>query len=154
MGRIPLKPRAERKKSMASASLTHKLLFVYGTLKEGFPLNKGWLDGATLVRTGTIIDFAMISLGPYPALVKMPPAANIEDEYIVKGELWSVPNDVYNHVKQMEEGAGYTTVEAKMHDGTIANVFIFGDLQPGTYDWARAGKHYAVDFTPGDTIPF
>lgn len=57
-------------------------VFVYGTLKQGFPLH-GALDGkAAFISEGWLKDHVLFSLGPFPGVQP--------GDGTVRGELWEV----------------------------------------------------------------
>lgn len=61
-------------------------LFVYGTLKRGFPANHR-LNGCTYLRDATIFGYSMYNIGRYPGIVPGSESASIE------GELYDVPEE-------------------------------------------------------------
>lgn len=64
-------------------------LFVYGTLKRGYPLNAHTLGSdpsCKFIEEGTIDGYDMYSNGSYPYIV--------EGKGQVKGEVWEVNNSV------------------------------------------------------------
>lgn len=127
--------------------------FVYGTLKRGFPLNRGWMDGAIYVRDGLLSCYTLISFGRYPAMVYAPSSAGFK----VKGEVFDIPEDKFNELRQMEESAGYTTKDVTLDDGTKAKVFVFATLHKGEVEWTQDPDkwHGQVSTTiTDDDIPF
>lgn len=117
-------------------------LFVYGTLKSGFPLNN-WLAGQTYVSDAIMPGAALLNLGPYPALIDKLPM-----DRLVKGEYWLVETDVFDTLRDMEEGSGYSTVtkaiklvseDGKEFPNVVANAFVMVRLPPGTDEWVATG---------------
>lgn len=78
------------------------LLFVYGTLKQGYS-NHGHLAGQTRVGTArTVPGYRLYDLGGYPGLVSFP-----TDTAGVVGEVWSVDADALarlDHFEGVHEG--------------------------------------------------
>jgi Uncharacterized conserved protein len=128
---------------------TH-LVFVYGTLKKGFYNNKVWFPDATKIGDDSIGGYVMLDLGPYPAIAKVD-FVGAHGAFGVTGELWEVPHDSYMQVKEMEEGAGYTAVQATTDKGRKVEVFAMHVFPEGNYSWVRKGK---VEITERDVIPF
>lgn len=73
-------------------------LFVYGTLKTGYPLNQHTLGSnpnSKKISDGTIHGFEMYSNGFYPYIVKVPTSQKLEDNTkTVKGEVWEVNDSI------------------------------------------------------------
>ena len=112
-------------------------VFVYGTLKKGFPLNQRYMGNSKFVGTDSASGFVLFSLGFYPAMVKLHCAeiGGNSPECRVLGEVWEVPANEFRDTKRMEEGAGYRTEEITTDSGRRAYAFIFSDIVPGNYSW-------------------
>ena len=118
-------------------------LFVYGTLKQGMPLNN-WLEGQTYVSDAIMEGAALLNLGPYPALIDKLPS-----DRKVRGEYWLVEMGQFTTLRDMEEGAGYTTAskaiklvteEGKEFPNVVANAFVMLSLGPSTHEWKDSGE--------------
>ena len=118
-------------------------LFVYGTLKQGMPLSS-WLDGQTYVCDAIMEGAALLNLGPYPALIDKLPS-----DRKVKGEYWLVEMDQFATLRDMEEGAGYTTASKAIKlvteggeefPNVVANCFVMLSLGPSTHEWKDSGE--------------
>ncbi len=73
------------------------LLFVYGTLKQGYS-NHGHLAGQTRVAAArTVPGYRLYDLGGYPGLVAVP-----TDAEGVVGEVWSVDADALRQLDHFE----------------------------------------------------
>ncbi len=111
-------------------------LFVYGTLMQGFPLHS-WIKDQTYVGKGQIEGYALVSLGPYPALVFT------GSKSVVHGEYYLVDESVYAGLRDMEEKVGYTTltVAGTFDDGAAkgsvfrAQAFVMWDVSKSEYFW-------------------
>lgn len=83
-----------------------KRLFVYGTLKKGrYNHERFGMDHATFVRIATINGYSMYTNGIYPAAVKG------KDSDSIVGEVYDVPDELYDRIERMETYAGYTVDE-------------------------------------------
>lgn len=126
-------------------------VFVYGSLMQGHALHD-WLKDQDFIAVCKIDGYALVSLGPYPALVAVEPTT-----CSVAGEYYLVSEDCFTKLKDMEEAAGYKTVNVS---GTFdkgggkftARAFLMWDLKPGTYSWEAVthnNKDYRyVGYTP------
>lgn len=77
--------------------MINELVFVYGSLKSGFPLH-GILEGYEFMgEYRTFPDYKLMSLGPFPALIPAPDAG-IE----VLGEVYRVDGDILNYLDVVE----------------------------------------------------
>lgn len=94
-------------------------LFVYGTLKEGYPLHGiiGRQEFLGVYKTAPV--FKLVTLGPFPALI---PARTNGVE--VTGEVYKVDEDTLNYV-DVVEGVNrglYRRVYIEVHDQLAAKV--------------------------------
>lgn len=126
-------------------------LFVYGTLKNGGPLNN-WLDGQTFVSDAIMEGSALLNLGPYPTLIDKLPS-----DRKVKGEYWLVEMEQFATLRDMEEGAGYTTAtkaiklvteDGKEFPNVVANCFVMLSLGPSTHEWKDSGERNSKSGIP------
>ena len=83
---------------MSGAAATHKV-FVYGTLKRGFP-NHHYMMGATFIADAATVDAYPLVVGntwftPY----LIPEMGN---GHCVKGELWDVPEQMMPALDELE----------------------------------------------------
>lgn len=106
-------------------------LFVYGTLKQGFPLND-WLtrpDGTppSVLKNPDVVvkGFSLINLGNYPAAI-----AASDQDYLV-GELWEVPKERLDKLSRMERGAGFE--DRKVICSYTKRPFIYEQLEATIY---------------------
>jgi gamma-glutamylcyclotransferase (GGCT)/AIG2-like uncharacterized protein YtfP len=129
---VTSKPTPRRKPKGAAAEGTVRV-FVYGTLKKGHVLNRGWLGEGTLVQTGILKGFTLISLGAYPALIQIPGS----EGHSVEGEVWDMPVDKFEKLRAMEEGVGYETRLVHLDDATEAKAFVFATTQKNTVRWRQ-----------------
>lgn len=98
--------------------MSRRRLFVYGTLRRGFP-NHGELAGATLV--GAILTearYALVEREGYPALVGGKDA--------IPGELYAVDAE---HLARLDafEGDGYVRRLVHLADGSTADAYWSAD---------------------------
>lgn len=104
-------------------------VFVYGTLKSGYPAD--WL----MKRNGVLLGNAqargtLFNLGPFPGYRR-------EGEYQVKGELWEVSEQGVSQLDRYEgEGSLYDRVEVEVQtdNGKNQNVFIYEIREAGEED--------------------
>lgn len=133
-------------------------VFVYGTLKKGFPLNE-WMDGSKYLGQESIEGFSLLSLGPYPALIACCKADGQPDKnYKVSGELWSMPDETFQKLRRMEERVGYTTIGVPTVSTKIeAAAFLFGVVGRDLVEWTSVGEN-DYDVRPvelqADDLPF
>lgn len=119
-------------------------VFVYGTLMTGCALHD-WLADERFARKigdGTIDGFSLLSLGPYPALIK------IEGfEGGVVGELWELDPYLFSELRKMEERVGYSTEEVHVYvpdvqvNGIAAQAFIFSKIEETYVKWNVTKKN-------------
>lgn len=142
-------------KSKVKPLLLHQL-FVYGTLKEGFYNCKHWFaKDAVKIKDDVLPGHVLISLRHYPAMLKVEGVHN--DGFAVKGEVWAVSDEVFEEVKAMEEGAGYSTVDVQTEGGVKCKAFTMQTITTGTYNWdyiANSKTRADVFVTDRDYIPF
>lgn len=140
---------------MSKKQPTSVFLFVYGTLKRGFPLHD-WMAESKFIKEDKLVGYTLINLGPYPAMLSMPGA----DNFLVNGEVFEMPYDQFVDLKNMEEGAGYNTLEVRTQSGEKVYAFVMRTLEPGYATWIeeKSGKKTVgrVDiYDPAqDDIPF
>lgn len=123
------------------------VVFVYGTLRRGFPLNE-WLDNSKYLGVDAIDGYSLLSLGAYPAMIRMAKVDGQPDRgYKVSGELWSVPRDRFEQLRRMEERVGYSTLLVETQGKTQAAAFVFGQVERATVEWAKItdGKEPTYD---------
>lgn len=88
--------RQQSNNNNSSAPSKEIRLFVYGTLKKGYP-NHGAISSAKYLGHGVLRGFRMIHLGQYPAVFK----AHM-DTCITHGEVFSVTEDQLKHCDFIE----------------------------------------------------
>ena len=76
----------------------HKV-FVYGTLKRGFP-NFAYMDGATFVADATTVDAYPLVVGGLWFTPYLIPEKGVGHQ--VKGELWDVPDRMMPALDELE----------------------------------------------------
>lgn len=79
--------------------MSDRMIFVYGTLKRGYGLNRILTEkGAKFIAEGRTVDkFTMLAAG-YPVVVRQPALAR------VAGEIWSVPETLLPDLDRIEGG--------------------------------------------------
>lgn len=98
-------------------------IFVYGTLKKGGELHNYYLEGAEFVGTDNVSG-ELYAIGSLPYLFLYE-----KGETKVPGEVYDVKMDVFELIKEMEEGAGYKTVELSTVEDRVVKAFVSaGDL--------------------------
>ena len=75
----------------------NKLVFVYGSLKEGFPLHNIIQGSEFIGYYKTRPDFKLVSLGPFPALLEVD-AGGVE----VSGEVYRLDEELINYLDVVE----------------------------------------------------
>lgn len=114
-------------------------VFVYGTMKKGGALHKSYMTNSKLLGEAVLPGFWMLSLGPYPALVRTD-----NPNTKVKGEVYEMPELEWKSLENMEANAGYDTymVQPEGTKGETA-VFVYLDLTtPGTSSWEHDHIHF------------
>ena len=113
--------------------------FMYGTLKEGRPLDrKGLADRRTSVEEATI-EGSIFDLGPYPTI-------KLDGEGLVMGEVHTFPEEHVKDVRSiMDSIEGYSAshpdkglynrhkVKATLKDGKVVTAWAYeynGDVDP------------------------
>ena len=84
--------------------MSERLLFVYGTLREGLG-NWRWALRGRAKKLGDLLlsgQYKMYDLGGFPGVVVIP-----ESYGELLGEVYSVPEDVWNEIEYLE---GYPTL--------------------------------------------
>ncbi|RUM89035.1 MAG: gamma-glutamylcyclotransferase [Thermodesulfatator sp.] len=109
-------------KSPTKKGLSQRVLFVYGTLRQGQPLHK-LLQGANFLGEGRVQGFALYDLGDYPA-------ACPQEGGLVWGELYEVPEDIISLLDEVEDEYCRETVQVELLDG--------GRLQAQMYVFRRS----------------
>jgi gamma-glutamylcyclotransferase (GGCT)/AIG2-like uncharacterized protein YtfP len=165
----PRKPATEVKTANAPSSVAPlktevppnmRVLFCYGTLKKDGALHN-WLDGSVFLGDGLACGYSLVSLGPFPALVQIThkDQSKLLSVFKTAGELWAVPNEVFDKIEDMERKAGYSTEEIDVvgeADGSItikASTFLFDKLIMGTSDW-YSFKHGATGKVSGGVVNY
>lgn len=102
-----------------------KNMFVYGSLKKGFfnhflieenPRNK-------LIRKASINGYKLYLLWSYPAIK----SASKDDKIFV--ELYSLSDEVFDRIDNMEQRANYIPVEVEDDEGNIGIIYKYnGDV--------------------------
>lgn len=127
-------------------------VFVYGTLKRGFPLHE-WVEDQKFVSECQILDYTLISLGAYPALVKV---EGITSSCGVAGELWRIDEGRFNQLRKMEERVGYQTVDVQAHVGeevpVPAKAFVFATIKSGSVKWEQQAVKGREKMYPGRVV--
>ena len=95
-----------------------KNLFVYGSLKKGYLLHNFYLSKSKFIAQDSVKG-EMYDLGSYPAY--------IEGEGVVHGEVYEVGSKEFESVKNMEESAGYETINIKTKGGMDVYIFSYKD---------------------------
>ena len=92
-------------------------LFVYGTLKRGFPAER-YLQEAQFQGTATTAPgYALHDLGAYPGLIVAAGAGT------VSGELYSVSPEDLTRLDRYE-GADYSRERIVLSDGSVAEAYV------------------------------
>ena len=91
-------------------------IFTYGTLKRGGGLNAYWMKKAKFITEDTVKG-ELYSLGAYPALFR--------GDKDVPGEVFSVPLDDYDIMREMEESAGFEASNAITKSGESVKIFLY-----------------------------
>jgi len=123
--------------------------FVYGTLKRGYG-NHHWLNGIDY-STGKVYDSQFLGTGKVNAELQLgylPYLYRKDGEAI--GEVYLIPEPIYNHIKNMECGAGYyeEEIDVTMLDGTVekdCKVFFHSGKLYGSCEQSQIIKEYGVD---------
>lgn len=119
------------------------LVFVYGTLKKGYRLNRA-LASSEFLGTGTTFDkFKMYNLGSFPMVTR-------EDEIAqVLGEIYRVSEQVLSNLDAIEGHPGfYRRTEIKVLDehAEIQDAYIYLGPEDGP------NSRYAVEISPKDGV--
>ncbi len=80
---------------------------VYGSIKKG-KHNHRWLEGAEMLGETTVRGTMYLVSGSYPVLMEDVSMFEDEGEHEYVAEVYDVPEDVYERIKRIEIGAGYT----------------------------------------------
>lgn len=106
-----------RAKKKVDLFLTHRPVFVYGTLKRGGRLHERFMGpDAVFVAEATVSGYAM-----WQAHGASYPRATPTLGGQVCGEVWMVSHSAYGQMDALERGAGYagSTVHAADHYATM-----------------------------------
>ncbi len=98
-----------------------KNMFVYGSLKKGC-FNHSLISENLrnkLIRKGFITGYKMYLLQSYPAIK----SASSEDKIVV--ELYSLTDEVFDQIDDMEQRAGYVSIESKDDAGKQGVLYIY-----------------------------
>jgi len=114
-----------------------KLIFVYGTLKKGH-YNHYILehDNVKFLGDATLNDYAMWKIFSYPAIYP-------ESNYNVKGEVYEVPEDIFDEINELETMYNYhpetvsVTTNSQTHDDVI--VFVW-NRKPNEFEIIKDGN--------------
>ena len=79
------------------------ILFIYGTLKRGFPAHDLMAGAEFIGEAVTEPGFRLYSEGWYPMMVTDPTG------FAIEGELWEIPESVLSRLDHYE-GSGYQRV--------------------------------------------
>lgn len=108
-----------------------KTVFVYGTLKSDGPLNESWLSaGCELIYPfASVPGYTLVNMGnAYPvAIRRSSDIANVT--FCVRGEVWRIPDELYNSLSAMETGAGYTVKQVVVNSFESEQRMINGYFQ-------------------------
>jgi gamma-glutamylcyclotransferase (GGCT)/AIG2-like uncharacterized protein YtfP len=101
---------AEKEKNMSfedHVNTEGKLIAVYGTLRVGDYNFAAYSDGLTVVaKDVTLPGFKLYDFGGYPGVNKDP-----SREHFIKVDILLANEQTYKSITNMEEGAGYKTIE-------------------------------------------
>jgi gamma-glutamylcyclotransferase (GGCT)/AIG2-like uncharacterized protein YtfP len=107
-------------------------LFVYGSLKEGYPLHGiiGRQEFLGVYKTEP--RFKLVTLGPFPAVI---PARS--DGVEVTGEVYEVDDDTIAYldvVERVSQGL-YNRLRLPVHDqlGTVIKAWVYVSLNAGNF---------------------
>ena len=98
-----------------------KHLLVFGTLRVGDYNYNRFGGNQTYIKTFQLNGFSMFSLGPFPCVVKDKPLNTITVE------LHSIEDAAFEHVNDMEVGAGYIPEQIKV-DGVLATIYVYKSI--------------------------
>lgn len=115
--------------------MTNNLLFVYGSLKSGFPLHR-IIEGREFMGVyKTLPDFKLVSLGPFPALL------DAKDGIEVTGEVYRVDDDILGYLDVVEgvSRGMYVRKPIDVHDqlGDAITVWAYVAGTAGRYAYAE-----------------
>lgn len=98
-------------------------LFVYGTLKRGHMLHRVYMLGSTFLgedkARGTIY---------FPPGFSYPVAYPDSQEFNIAGEIFLVPDQTFEAIKDMEEAANYKTAKTTTQKGEDVVIFYYKPL--------------------------
>jgi gamma-glutamylcyclotransferase (GGCT)/AIG2-like uncharacterized protein YtfP len=98
------------------------LLFVYGSLKKGLPLDR-YLRDATFINTAEISGFTLYSARYYPVMFFCgDPNAK------VVGELYEI--DDVSHIDRIELSAGYSRGVIAKYNGEEVQSYYYEEIRP------------------------
>ncbi len=106
---------------VSMGTILHKCnLFVYGTLKRGFPLHHH-INGSRFIGEGILEGYVMYSLGSYPGILP-------QEGAVVKGELYETDARALSRIDRIEEeGSLYKRdlVPARLRDGIVKRCWVY-----------------------------
>ena len=119
-----------------------KKVFVYGTLRQGWGLNRYIQDcGGVLLETTKLKGYKMYSLGGYPAINQ----TTSEDSVV--GEVYEFPKDqvdtAFNIMDRIELGAGYRRDRVKVGKHDVYTYVYERGLEgsrPSMIDWTKEAR--------------
>lgn len=101
---------------MTTESSGSFVLFVYGSLKRGFP-NHHWMRGALFLKEAqTAPRYALGELDGYPVLCR-------DGERSIHGELFAVDERIRATLDRFE-GSAYARAEVMLADGSSAEAYV------------------------------
>ncbi|QLC49816.1 gamma-glutamylcyclotransferase [Methanolobus zinderi] len=91
-------------------------VFVYGTLKKGFPSHELLENSEFICETRTQDEFAMVDLNLFPGVIK--------DKKIspIQGEIYDVDTNTLRQI-DMYEGKWYSREEVELESGFTAQMY-------------------------------
>jgi len=120
-------------------------LFVYGSLKEGFPLH-AVIEGHEYIGTfKTAPQFKLVSLGPFPALVPARPGIEVSGEvYLVDEEtlhyldiVEGVSKGLYHRIVLPVHDQLGDEVQAWAYVSLLAQRYVLEEIESGVWDLTR-----------------
>ena len=102
-------------------------LFVYGTLKRGYPLG-AWLEGSKFLRLGQIAGMKMYDLGPFPCVVPQELGETSSRNFgqRILGEIFEVSQETLDLLDEVESEM-FDRVYYLTTLGMRVNVYIWHD---------------------------
>lgn len=111
-----------------------RLIFVYGSLMRGQP-NHHYMDGATYLGDGiTLPEYAMVSMGGFPAVY-----AN--GDTAIMGEVYQVPDKVLDRMDRLEgHPIWYKRTPIKLVNRSKAEMYIMQSNNRERYSPIESGN--------------